>query len=305
MTPSQDTGRRPAAGDDTLRHASPGAGPRAGTAREALPLAGRVVVVTGVSRRAGIGHAVACLAADWGASLLCHHYRPHDEAQPWGADCVEATMDSVRSHLVGEAALSHVHADLREAGEPERVIEAAVERLGGVDALVCNQASSGRDGRLEELSAADLDHHWAVSARASLLLTQAYAARTRRRRGPLAPEPDMPGSVVLMTSGQDLGPMPEEIAYCTAKAALAGMTPSLAAGLAERGIRLNTVNPGPVDTGYMGLMDPGARAALAARFPGGRLAGPRDPAGLICWLLTDEAAWVTGQVVNAEGGFRR
>ena len=63
------------------------------------PLAGRVVVVTGVSRRAGIGHAIACRAADLGASLVCHHYSPHDAEQPWGADCVEATLASVRGHL--------------------------------------------------------------------------------------------------------------------------------------------------------------------------------------------------------------
>ena len=111
-----------------------------------------------------------------------------------------------------------------------------------------------------------------------------------------------------MTSGQGLGPMPEEIAYCTAKAALAGITPSLAAGLAERGIRLNTVNPGPVDTGYMdypGCEDDGLRDAVAGMFPRGRIAQPDDPARLICWLLTDDASWVTGQVISAEGGFRR
>ena len=110
------------------------------------------------------------------------------------------------------------------------------------------------------------------------------------------------GSAVLMTSGQGLGPMPREIAYCTAKTALAGITPSLAAGLAERGIRLNTVNPGPVDTGYM---DAATLRAVDAMFPSGRTARPQDPARLICWLLTDDASWVTGQVISTEGGFRR
>ncbi|MFR1940519.1 MAG: SDR family oxidoreductase, partial [Actinomyces urogenitalis] len=109
-------------------------------------------------------------------------------------------------------------------------------------------------------------------------------------------------AVVLMTSGQGEGPMPSEIAYATSKAALAGITPSLAAGLAEDGIRLNTVNPGPVDTGYM---SPELIAALTPRFPGGRMPDPVDPARLITWLLTDDAAWVTGQVIATEGGFRR
>ena len=154
-----------------------------------------------------------------------------------------------------------------------------------------------------------------TTGRASLLLVQAYADRfaDRHRAGHGGPDeaapngrdsdfPAMPGSAVLMTSGQGLGPMPEEIAYCTAKAALAGITPSLAAGLAERGIRLNTVNPGPVDTGYM---DAETLRTVDAMFPCGRTGRPEDAARLICWLLTDEASWVTGQVINSEGGFRR
>ena len=223
------------------------------------------------------------------------------------------------------ARLIDIEADVRDPEAPQAVIEYAVRSFGTVDALVCNQASSGRDGALERITAADLDHHWAVDARASLLLVQAYAEHAAGR---YEAEPDggsdesgggsegagssgsavLPGSVVLMTSGQGLGPMPEEIAYCTAKAALAGITPSLAAGLAERGIRLNTVNPGPVDTGYMdypGCEDDGLRDAVAGMFPRGRIAQPDDPARLICWLLTDDASWVTGQVISAEGGFRR
>jgi len=276
-------------------------------------------VVTGVSRRAGIGHAVACRAADLGASLLCHHFSPHDAEQPWGADSVGATLDSVRGHLVAGTRLIDIEADVRDPEAPQAVIEYAVRSFGTVDALVCNQASSGRDGALERITAADLDHHWAVNARASLLLVQAYAehAASRYEAEPGGGSGEsresggdavLPGSVVLMTSGQGLGPMPEEIAYCTAKAALAGITPSLAAGLAERGIRLNTVNPGPVDTGYMdypGCEDDGLRDAVAGMFPRGRIAQPDDPARLICWLLTDDASWVTGQVISTEGGFRR
>ena len=284
----------------------------------ANPLTGRTVVVTGVSRRACIGHAIACRSADLGASLLCHHFSPHDAEQPWDADSVEATLDSVRAHLVPGARLVDVEADFRDPAAPPAVIDEAVRALGGVDALVCNQASSGRDGGLEQIDTADLDHHWAVNARASLLLVQAYADRfaDRHRAEPDEHDgpgkaasagrgsdfPAMPGSAVLMTSGQDLGPMPEEIAYCTAKAALAGITPSLAAGLAERGIRLNTVNPGPVDTGYM---DAETLRTVDAMFPCGRTGRPEDAARLICWLLTDEASWVTGQVINSEGGFRR
>ena len=103
------------------------------------PLAGRVVVVTGVSRRAGIGHAIACRAADLGASLVCHHYSPHDAEQPWGADCVEATLASVRAHLTPGARLTGMEADFRDPTAPRAVIEHAVAELGHVDALVVNQ----------------------------------------------------------------------------------------------------------------------------------------------------------------------
>lgn len=264
---------------------------------DARPLAGRRVLVTGVSRRRGIGYAIACRAAGLGASVALHHFSPHDAEQPWGADDLTAVVEGVRSHLIPDAALVEVSADLADAAEPRRVVEAAAERLGGLDGLVCNHAASGHDGRLEEIEPEDLDLHWRVNARASLLLVQAFAEVFRR---PEAPE--LTGSAVLMTSGQGLGPMPEEIAYCTSKAALAGMTPTLADGLADHGIRLNTVNPGPVDTGYM---DDVLREAVRTAFPACRLSTPEDPARLICWLLSDEARWVTGQVISTEGGFRR
>ena len=291
---------------------SPGGvtGPIGPAGRDPLPLAGRTVLVTGVSRRIGIGHAIACRAADYGASIVAHHYRPHDASQPWGADNIDAVMASIRTHLVGPARLVDIPADLAVPGEPARVVEQAVAAAGHLDALVCNQAMSSPDGSLSEMTEAVLDAHWAVDARASILLAQAFAAQ----EGFAAPAPagsggpgrqpvdNHRGAIVFLTSGQGLGPMPREIAYCTAKAALAGITPSLAAGLAERGIRLNTVNPGPVDTGYM---DAPTLRAVDAMFPSGRTARPQDPARLICWLLTDNASWVTGQVISTEGGFRR
>ncbi|MCO5546671.1 hypothetical protein L7F22_000105 [Adiantum nelumboides] len=140
----------------------------------------------------------------------------------------------------------------------------------------------------------ELDRHWAVDARASILLTQAWAnAHDDTRSG---------GAAVLLTSGQARGPMPGEVAYAAAKAAVAGITPTLADQLADRRLRVNTVNPGPVDTGYLGA---DAFRAMAPMFPFGRFGEPDDPARLIAWLCTDEAAWITGQVIDSEGGFAR
>ena len=107
---------------------------------------------------------------------------------------------------------------------------------------------------------------------------------------------------MLMTSGQGLGPMPGEVAYAASKAALAGVTLTLADQLADVGITVNTVNPGPVDTGYM---TPETMAAVAPMFPLGRMGEPDDPARLIEWLVSDEGRWITGQVLNTEGGFAR
>ena len=270
--------------------------------RDRLPLAGRTVLVTGVSRRVGIGHAIACRAADYGASIVAHHYRPHDVSQPWGADDVEAVMASIRSHLIGPAQLIDVPADLAAPGEPARVVEQAAATAGHLDALVCNQAMSSPDGPLSEMTEAVLDAHWAVDARASILLAQAFAAQ----KVFAAPAPPGPGrrrgAIVFLTSGQGLGPLPGEIAYAAAKAAIAGVTLTISEELIDAGITVNTVNPGPVDTGYL---TEEIRQATAAMFPQGRWGEPDDAARLITWLLTDEARWITGQVISSEGGFAR
>ncbi|GAA2067851.1 hypothetical protein GCM10009801_15590 [Streptomyces albiaxialis] len=96
--------------------------------------------------------------------------------------------------------------------------------------------------------------------------------------------------------------MPDEVAYALAKGALASATRTLATALGPRRITVNAVNPGPVDTGYLTGEDHGA---VAAMFDGGRWAEPDDPARLITWLTTDEAGWITGEVINSEGGFAR
>lgn len=264
--------------------------------RDPLPLVGRTALVTGVSRRIGIGYAIARRLAGHGASVFLHHYVPADVAQPWGADPggPDAVLAGVREALAGpDARVAGTGADLAEPDAPQRVVDAAVQELGHLDILVCNHARSGGDGPLGTLDAAMLDAHWAVNTRSSLLLVQEFAARHDGRPG---------GRVVLMTSGQNQGPMPTELAYATSKGALVSITPSLADFLAGRHITVNTVNPGPVDSGWapQDLHD-----ELTPAFPAGRWGTPDDAARLIAWLATDEAEWITGQVINSEGGFRR
>jgi 3-oxoacyl-[acyl-carrier protein] reductase len=257
-------------------------------------------VVTGVSRRAGIGYAVARRLAALGATLFLHHYRPHDRDQPWGEDPggLQAVISGVRGALADAGASVHdAEFDLALPDAPARLINAAADACGHLDILVCNHARSGGDGPLGTLDAGLLDAHWAVNTRSSILLAQAFAAQHDGRPG---------GRIVFMTSGQDLGPMTGEVAYAASKGALASITQTLADQLAERGITVNTVNPGPVDTGYAAFADqPEAHEIVRRHFPSGRWGTPDDPARLIAWLVTDEAAWITGQVINTEGGFRR
>lgn len=261
---------------------------------EAPYLRGRVALVTGVSRRQGIGFAIASRLAASGAHIVLTHHQAHDAEQPWGADDLAVVLEQIRGRrLHPDQRVVDVAADLSATGVPEEIMQRAVAEFGHVDILVCNHARSGGDGALGQLTADMLDMHWAVNARSALLLVQAFADQHDGREG---------GRVVLMTSGQGMGPMPGEVAYASSKAALAGITVTLADQLADAGITVNTVNPGPVDTGY--VSDELAEH-LAPMFPLGRWGEPDDPARLIEWLVSDAGRWMTGQVLNTEGGFAR
>lgn len=228
---------------------------------------------------------------------MVHHFQAHDRAQRWGMDDLDAVLSELRDHHQrhGDPAsrLADLGGDLTTEGAPERLVTDTVETLCRIDILVANHARGAPDGDLGELTADILDGHWAVDARSTILLTQAFAQTHRD---------DQPGRIVFLTSGSHLGPMPGEIAYAAAKAALAGITLTLADQLAHRHITLNAVNPGPVDTGYATGHE---HATIASMFPTGRWGTRDDAARLITWLCTDDAAWITGQTINSEGGFAR
>jgi 3-oxoacyl-[acyl-carrier protein] reductase len=96
--------------------------------------------------------------------------------------------------------------------------------------------------------------------------------------------------------------MAGELSYSVTKGAIHQMTRSLAEATADRGITVNCVNPGPVDTGWA---SGDLHGSIARRFPAQRWGRPEDTARLVAWLVSDEAAWITGQVIHSEGGFRR
>lgn len=244
--------------------------------------------MTGASRRAGIGYAICRRLAAYGASVFVHHYSPHDAEQPWGADEVPAVVAGVRE--VADAQVMDMSADLADPAAPAQLVSSVVAALGRLDIVVCNHARSGSDGPLSAMTASMLDAHWTVNTRSSILLAREFAALGN------------PGRLIFLTSGQNQGPMPNEVAYAASKGALWSITATLADELADQGITVNAVNPGPVDTGYA---PPDAHAAVAAMFPTRTWGTPDDPARLIAWLTTAEARWITGQVLNTEGGFRR
>jgi len=260
--------------------------------RETLPLQNKTVLITGVSRRKGIGYAIARQCAAYGASIVIQHYRIHDKEQDWGADSLEAVLGGIKEQLTEGATLTEFSADFEEASAPAQLFE-NIEHVH-VDALVCNHAMSGTDGSLMAINSESLSRHYVVNTQSSLLLAQHFTKQFKPETGR--------GKVIFMTSGQELGPLRGEIAYGSAKGAIAGITETIADELADYNITVNTVNPGPVDTGYM---TDELWQALKPKFPFGRMGENDDPARLIAWLLTDEANWITGQIINSEGGFRR
>nr|WP_240895683.1 SDR family oxidoreductase [Kineococcus siccus] len=252
-------------------------------------MAGRVVVITGVSRRIAIGAALARRAVADGAAVLLHAWSPADAEQHWGAD--EGGSEALAAELrAAGGRVELVSADLADPEQPARLLGRAREVFGHVDALVANHARSSAQ-HLEDLTAAELDLCFAVNTRATLLLAQAFAAQHDGRRG---------GRVVWFTSGQYHGAMPGELPYIASKAALHELTASLAAHLIGRGITVNCVDPGPNDTGYA---DEAGLAAVRALHPGGRWSTPTDAARLVAFLLSDEADWVTGQTIASDGGW--
>lgn len=281
------------------------------------PLAGKTALVTGVSRRRGIGYAVVTRLAQLGASVFIQHWRPHDLDRPWGGDDLDAVRTGIRSALVGDATFGDVETDLTDAAAIPGLIDAASALTGRLDILVCNHAKSGDDGSILDMTADRLDAFWDINTRSTLLLTAEFARRlappqSGQRRPGDAVEGSKPcaeptGRVFWMTSGQGHGAMRGEVAYATSKAALAGVTRTVAAGLLDLGIVLNTINPGPVNTGYM---DPDSADRDTSGLDEwlrttafGRVGVPSDPAALIGWLSTAEGAWIVGQVLTSDGGF--
>lgn len=255
----------------------------------------RVALITGVSRRVGIGAAVARRFAAAGYQLMLTGLPDYDAAQPYGGDPegVPALLTELNGAAGRDGAVAYHACDFTTAKAPAQAVAAALDRYGALDVLVAVHAYSTHTP-LGSLDAAEIDRHLVVNVRATMLLVEAYARAYDHRRGD--------GRVVLFSSGQRLGPMPTELAYVASKAGVEVLTRNFAHLLAGRGITVNCVNPGPTDTGYA---DPETHEQVRRLFPSGRWGQPDDAARLVEWLCSPDAAWVTGQVIDSEGGFNR
>jgi 3-oxoacyl-[acyl-carrier protein] reductase len=240
-------------------------------------------LITGAGRLNTIAAGIARRLADDGWSLALSFWRPYDaDLNPDSAEAEpERLADDLRSR---GARVELLPGDLTDASEPDRLIGAAGAALGPLRGMVLSHAES-RDSAILDTTVEAFDRHMIVNARASWQLIAAFARQAHDG-----------GAIVALTSDQTAWNMP----YGASKGALDRIVLAAARELGDRGIRANVVNPGPVDTGWM---NDDVRSGVAGRTPAGRLGTPADVAKLVAFLLSDDGAWVSGQLIHTDGGY--
>ncbi|MGC7950316.1 SDR family oxidoreductase [Bacillus sp. II_CA] len=251
----------------------------------------KVAVVTGVSRLDGIGAAICKELAEAGYNIFFTYWTEYDKEMPWGVDQSEQ-IQLQEELLKNGVKVSSMELDLTQNDAPKELINKVTEQLGYPHILI-NNAAYSTNNDFSNLTAEELDKHYMVNIRATTLLSSQFARGFDKKSG---------GRIVNMTSGQFQGPMVGELAYATTKGAIDALTSSLSAEVAHLGITVNAINPGPTDTGWM---TEEIKQGLKPMFPFGRIGEPKDAERLIKFLVSEEAEWITGQVIHSEGGFKR
>jgi len=242
-------------------------------------LKGKAAVVTGAD--SGIGKAVAIAFAREGADVVISYLNEHDDAE----DTRKWVQDAGRKAVL-------VPGDLTDTAYCRTVIDRAVEELGRVDVLVSNAAFQMTHQSLEEISDEEWDHTLAVNLSAMFRLCKAAL-----------PHMSAGGSIIGTTSVNSDTPKPQLLPYDVTKAGVANFMAGLAQLVADRGIRANSVAPGPIWTPLIPATMPAEQvASFGQETPLGRAGQPAEVAPAYVFLASDEASYVSGARVAVTGG---
>lgn len=249
-------------------------------------LQGKTAIVTGASQ--GIGRACAERLAQEGARVLLADI--NDELGPQVADGIKAAG--------GEAAFHSC--DVAERLDVRNLIAAALERYERIDVLV-NNAAVLDDQPFLELEEAEFDRVIRTNLKGSFLCAQAVAKQLVKQ---IAEEGAPPGAIINMSSVNAWFGLPDHVAYSVSKGGIAQLTKSMAIALAPYGIRVNAVGPGSIATPMLDevIKDKAFRTKVLSRTPLGRFGKPEEIAAIVAWLASDQASYVTGTTVFADGG---
>jgi len=242
-------------------------------------LSGKVALVTGGSR--GIGRAVAIRLAQSGAKIAFSYHSNHEAAQ------------TVLGELKGGGAHAMaVAGDVGSASDVERLVNATLEAFGRIDVLV-NNAGITRDTLLMRMSEEDWDAVLDTNLKSTFLMTKAVVRGMLRQRS---------GRIVNITSVSGILGNAGQANYAASKAGMIGFTRSIAREVASRGITVNAVAPGFIETDIWANVSESARAAILNMAPLGTIGKPEDVAEAVAFLASDAARYITGQTLNVDGG---
>ena len=240
---------------------------------------GKIAIVTGASR--GIGRGIALALAEAGATVVC-------------ASRDLAKLEAVVAEIAAAGGKANAHVvDVSSRESIEALVAAAVEAHGRIDVLV-NNAGITRDTLLLRMKAADWDDVMATNLTSVFTSTQAVMKPMLKQRA---------GSIINIGSVVGLTGNAGQANYAAAKAGLLGFSKSVAREVASRGIRVNVVTPGFIETDMTNAMPEAAKQAMLKTVPLGRTGTPADVAGLVVYLASDASAYVTGQTISVDGGF--
>lgn len=240
----------------------------------------KAALVTGASR--GIGHAIALELAREGWCVGVNYYSHRREAEKLAASIREAGCDAVA-----------VAGDVADRTQATDMVRAAESELGPISLLV-NNAGVSYQGVFQDLTDEQWERSFAVNvggARNAILAVMPGMISARR------------GCIVNISSMWGLRGASCEVAYACTKAAIVGLTRSLALELAPSGIRVNAVAPGCIETDMLRGLGEETCAMLAQETPLGRLGTPEDVARAVVFLASEKASFITGQILTADGGF--